>query len=338
MIIPFFIPHAGCPHQCVFCNQKNITGQVSPPKPSSLSETIDTYLKTRTGGAKIQVAFYGGTFTALPLSLQRSYLEAVEPYVLSGRIKSIRMSTRPDCINGNTLDLLKERHVETVELGAQAMDDRVLSLSGRGHTSKDTIHAAALLKERGFKVGLQLMPGLPGDSGDLFAETVKRTIALKPDLVRLYPALVVRDTPLEGLFRAGRFFPLTLEEAVAVCRQALVAFEAAGIEVVRIGLQPTEELEKEGTVIAGPYHPAFRQLVEASLMLDAMETALSGMTFSEPEVRIFVNPRDLSNAAGQKRSNLPALKELFRLARIELQPDEALPRRTIRCEQAGQEK
>src|SRR5574341_202240 len=174
MIIPFFIPHAGCPHQCVFCNQKNITGRYMPPDISLIPQTINDYLRTNAKNQPVHVAFYGGSFTALPPDTQRNYLDSVKPFVHSGQIKSIRLSTRPDCITGEILALLKAYHVGTVELGVQSLSDRVLELSGRGHTAMDTVHAVNLLKEHGFTIGLQLMPGLPGDSAAGFRKTVDK--------------------------------------------------------------------------------------------------------------------------------------------------------------------
>ncbi len=263
MIIPFFIPHSGCPHRCVFCNQKKITGEHDQPVPESIPAKIDDYLKTDKKKNPVQVAFYGGTFTALPLEIQRRYLGAVQPFIEAGKVESIRISTRPDCITTKILSLLIEHRVSTVELGAQSMADSVLVRSGRGHTAADTVRAVGLLRKHAFAIGLQLMPGLPGDSRELFFMTVDSTIAMRPDVVRIYPALVIKDTPLEELYYAGRYDPLSLEEAVKWCKVALEKFEKSGIKVIRMGLHPTEELKKPGTIVTGPYHPSFRQLVQA---------------------------------------------------------------------------
>jgi len=338
MIIPFFIPHAGCPHQCVFCNQKGITGNATTPNPTSVAAAIRSYLNTSSFPGPAQVAFYGGTFTALPRSLQMAYLAAVRSFLDSGEVESIRLSTRPDAIDDDVLGLLKQYHVGTVELGVQSMDDDVLTLSGRGHTAADTVQAVAMLNAHGFSVGLQLMPGLPGDSREIFSDTVEKAIALKPDFVRLYPALVIRDTPLERLYRAGGYRPLTLDEAVSLCRDALPRFRKAGIAVIRIGLQPTEELERSGTIVAGPFHPAFRQLVESSLLLVTM-CSLLPPRLGAGTVTFVVNPADLSSAIGQKRQNIHAIKDRYGLD-AKVMTDPRVPRGAVRtepaCKQAGQ--
>ncbi len=333
MIIPFFIPHAGCPHQCVFCDQRSITGKAGPPAPSSVGSTIRLYLATARSSGRAEVAFYGGSFTALPLELQRAYLEAVTPSIDAGQVAGIRLSTRPDAVSADVLRLLKKHQVSTVELGAQSMDDEVLRCSERGHSAADTVRAVHLLREHGFKVGIQLMPGLPGDSAETFGNTVLRVIDLRPELVRIYPALVIRETPLELLYRAGGYSPLPLDEAVAWCRDALSRFRQAGIEVTRIGLQPTEELERPGTIVAGPYHPALRQLVESSLMLERMRSLL-GLVRRGTDVALSVNPRDLSFAIGQRRKNVHLLQSEFGIASLLFRTDASVPRGQVRSHPA----
>ena len=329
MIIPFFIPHSGCPHQCIFCNQKKITGQHEIPDATRLPQKINGYLRNDRSDNPAQIAFYGGSFTALPLDTQKAFLEAVRPFIRSGRIRSIRLSTRPDCISREVLDLLNEYHVETIELGAQSMDDRVLMLSGRGHTEADTVNAVTLLGEYNITVGLQLMPGLPGDSAHGFLNTVNKTIALKPDFVRLYPTIVIKDTPLEELYHTGRYVPLSFDETVSLCRDALTRFEQKGIKVIRIGLQPTEELRKPGTIVAGPYHPSFRQHVESSIFLDKMRAVLTGKVFLEHKAVILVNPSDISASIGQKRSNVGILKKEFGIHVI-IRSDHNIPKKTVK--------
>jgi len=371
MIIPFFIPHAGCPHQCVFCNQKKITGEQKPPDSASIPTKIETFLNTSAQSSEakavipgltkpapdmirgnpapfknpldsrfrgndehckknVHVAFYGGSFTALPIKHQQSYLDAVQPFILSGRVNGIRLSTRPDCVNREVLSLLREYDVKTIELGAQSMDDRVLTLAGRGHTVADTVNAVGLVKGSGFAVGLQLMPGLPGDSAEGFNETISMVMELAPDFVRLYPVLVIKGTPLETLYREGRYTPLSLDDAVSLCSTALIRFEKAGIDVIRIGLQPTEELERPGTILAGPYHPAFRQLVESNLFLEKMREVLRMRKDESDAAVILVNPRDISAAIGQKRSNVNHLKKQLRLRTVHIVPDAGIPKRTVK--------
>jgi histone acetyltransferase (RNA polymerase elongator complex component) len=318
MIIPFFISHAGCPHQCVFCNQKTISGRSSPVDVSAISRTIDQYRRTNTGSEPIHIAFYGGTFTALPISLQKEYLGAAKQHIDSGQIQSIRLSTRPDCISHDILSLLQEYHVQTIELGVQSMDDSVLARSGRGHMAAHTINAVNLLKEFKFTIGLQLMLGLPSDFPETFINSVESIIRLKPDFVRLYPLLVLIGTPLEELYKKGRYAPLSLNEAVMLCGKALMRFEQAGIDVTRIGLQSTEDLEKPDTILAGPYHPAFGQLVESSLLLEKMRAALRTRKEKGGEAVFAVNPEDISTAVGQRRSNIIKLEKEFGLRSIRL--------------------
>jgi len=333
MIIPFFITHAGCPHQCVFCNQKNITGNNEPPDASSIHLTISRYLEALRDDEVVQVAFYGGSFTALPLAAQTAYLEAVRPFIRSGNIESIRLSTRPDSITADILALLKQYGVATVELGAQSMDDGVLLLSGRGHSAADTVKAVALLREHHFAVGLQLMPGLPGDTPETFQRTLAQVIALKPDFVRIYPALVIKETPLAELYRSGRYTPLSLDDAVQLCHRAVAQFEAAGIEVIRVGLQPTAELERPGTIIAGPWHPAFRQLVESSRFLEKL-CALLHPGEEARRVTIFANPADLSTVIGQKRRNIAAIRDRYGLD-VKVLADSRVPKGSLsRCNAA----
>ena len=327
MIIPFFIPHAGCSHQCVFCDQRSISGRRTAQEPSTIPSLINQYLGTCADGGRTEVAFYGGSFTALPKTLQRSYLDAVRPFLDAGTVESIRLSTRPDAVTPDNLALLKHYGVRTVELGAQSMDDHVLRLSGRGHTSAHTVSACELLREHAFLIGIQLMPGLPGDNAVRFQETITRTIALMPDLVRLYPALVIKDTPLAELHRRGGYEPLSLGDAVDWCRRAMDRLEEAGISVARVGLQSAEELERPGTIVAGPWHPAFRQLVQSSRFLESMRGLLQHSDGQGP-VTFVVHPADLSTAIGQDRCNIRVIRDQFgRDATIITDP--ALPRGVI---------
>ncbi len=267
LVIPFFIPFGGCETICVFCDQRGITGTLGLPAPSEITAQIELYLGTWKGRGRKEVAFYGGTFTAMKESRQADCLGPVEPFLRDGRINGIRVSTRPDCISGEITAFLSDQGVDTVELGVQSMDDRVLTLSGRGHSAADTVRAVETLKRAGLSVGLQFMPGLPGDDAASVMATAREIIALRPDFVRVYPTVVMRHTLLERLFHEGRYRPWSLEEMVALCREISLLFEAAGIRIVRMGLQHTAGLE--GNIVAGPYHPSFRDLVLREISLNA---------------------------------------------------------------------
>jgi histone acetyltransferase (RNA polymerase elongator complex component) len=263
LIIPIFIPFEGCAHQCVFCNQQKITGRASAPSSTEIKKTVETYLSTWRGCGQREAAFYGGSFTALPESVQTGYLESVAGFVTDGRLDGVRVSTRPDCIWEPTPGFLRSRHVRTVELGAQSMIDEILKLSGRGHTERDTVRAVKVLKDGGLKVGLQLMPGLPGDTVETVLESTRTAVSLAPDFIRIYPTLVVKDTPLERMYLTGGYEPWALDRMLEVTVRMLRLFSEAGIPVIRIGLPHSGDFYRD--VVAGPYHPGFGGLVRAAL-------------------------------------------------------------------------
>ena len=344
LIIPFFLMNRGCPHRCIFCNEKLTAGD-HPVRISEavFVETVRAHLasaKQRRGPAEI--AFYGGTFTGMKRAEQSRLLEMAAPFLREGRVAGIRISTRPDGIDAECCDFLRGHGVTTVEVGAQSLDDEVLIRSRRGHTAADTVRALSLLRERGFKPGLHLMAGLPGDSPGRFAETISRTIALRPETVRLHPTLVLRDTPLADAFRKGDYVPLGLAEAVDLGKKALRTLTAAGIPVIRLGLQTTRELEEPGAVLAGPFHPAFRTLVETALFSEMAAalfeaagwgTGLPGIPAETVAGRLSVqfalSPADVSNFCGHRRENIAALKRRFQLDGIRIASDPALPRLTL---------
>ena len=264
LIIPIFIPQQGCPHQCVFCNQSKITGKEKLPDVNEVSNIVRTYLKTWKGSGRKEIAFYGGSFTGLDKNIQEGFLSIAYGFVNDGLIDSIRISTRPDYITDEGLSLLKKYTVETVELGVQSMSDEVLRLSGRGHKAKDTTAAVMLLKKHGFKAGLQIMPGLPGDTRDTILFTAAKAVELQPDFVRIYPTLVIRDTPLEKMYLLGSYNPWSLTEMTDICKKLVSLFKDRRIPIIRLGLQPTEILEKN--ILAGPYHQSFRELVDKGLI------------------------------------------------------------------------
>jgi len=263
LVIPVFIPFGGCHHQCVFCDQQGITGKIALPSLDEVTDTVESYLSTWKGGGEKEIAFYGGSFTALPDDIQAQYLEAAYAFVKSGQVGSIRVSTRPDCVSAAVVERLKRYGVATVELGAQSMSDEVLRASGRGHTAEDTANAVRLIKDNGMKAGVQFMPGLPGDDRESALRTAAEIISLRPDFIRVYPTLVLKNTPLFDLYASKRYAPWTLEEMVELCSAVYALLLEAGVPVVRMGLQPTADLERN--LVAGPYHPSFRQLVEQRL-------------------------------------------------------------------------
>lgn len=313
-IIPIFVPHLGCPNQCVFCDQKRISGSLFPACGDTVRQTLDGV-----SGLGYELAFYGGSFTAIEPERQEELLSAAQPYRASGLITSIRVSTRPDAIDEETLARLRRYGVETIELGAQSMTEEVLRRSGRGHSAADTERAAALIKEAGFRLILQLMTGLPGESRQSSLTSAQRLAALGPDGVRIYPTVILRGTALEQLWQRGEYREHTVEDAVECCADILPLFEAAHIPVIRLGLNPTEELSG-GAVAGGAYHPALGELVKSRIWLRRMREALRGMS-GMVDIIIYVPPASLSQAIGQKRGNVFALMEEFALSSLKICPD-----------------
>lgn len=315
-IIPVFVPHLGCGHDCVFCNQRRISGSEAPATAATVIQAIEQSAALSRSGAKRQLAFYGGSFTAIEASRQEELLSAAAAAIERGEIDSIRLSTRPDAIDGTVLARLRRYGVETVELGAQSMDNTVLRLSGRGHTAEDVAKAAEAVKAAGFRLVLQMMTGLPGDSAEKDVETAKKLIALRPDGVRIYPTVIVRDTALYELWRAGQYREHTVEDAVAVCAQLVPLFEEAGVEIIRLGLNPTDELSA-GAAVAGAYHPALGELVRARVMRQKALRLLQGIGRGST-VTLGVRAEELSQMIGQKRENITAICESLSLAGLKV--------------------
>ena len=327
MIVPLFIPNQGCPHRCIFCRQEKITGQSYRPIDGS---TVRETLERATGspgfmaGRAREIAFYGGTFTNLSIEKITELLEAADPFLKKGHFESIRVSTRPDSMDKNRLELMRHYGVNTVELGVQSMNDRVLELSGRGHSAKDTVKSVHLLKELGFNVGIQLMPGLPGDSEETFRETVKEVVVLGPKMVRLYPALVIRGTGLERLFRDGHYTPLGLEEAVKLCSESCILLESEGIPVIRIGLMSSPALLEEGQIVAGPWHQAFGFLVRSEIRHRQIEANLPKRG-EAGAIRLRVPSREIPLVRGYKNRGIRAIEKKTGAAVRGVLGDDAVP-------------
>ena len=318
-ILPVFVPHLGCPHACVFCNQRRISGALAPATAEDVKNSIAEAAAFLPKGGKRQLAFYGGSFTAIPAEEQEALLSAAKEALDRGEIDAIRLSTRPDAIDAVVLDRLRTYGVETVELGAQSMDDRVLRLSERGHTAADVEKAAELVKSAGFRLILQMMTGLPGATDETDTETARRLIALGPDGVRIYPTVIVRDTALYDMWQAGSYREHTVEDAVRVCAKIVPLFEAAGIPVIRLGLNPTEELSG-GAAAGGAYHPALGELVKSRILLEKAHAMLAG-TAPGSRVVIEVGRGRTSQMAGQHRANIHWLTERFSLASLKIRED-----------------
>jgi len=328
VVVPFFIPHLGCPHRCVFCDQEKISGSRAVlPDTKAIQDKIEAF-RASAPGRQLEVAFYGGSFTALPLDDQLQLLGAVQPHLAGGTVSSLRISTRPDAVDRAAASFLERMGVGTVELGVQSMNDEVLRLAGRGHGSRDSEQALTTLKEAGFRVGVQLMPGLPGDTLERSVASLKRVLQLEPSFLRIYPTVVVEGTELAELYRQGRYQPLLLDQAVAWCKELLKVARRAGVPVVRLGLQPTEELETPGVILSGPFHPAFGQLVESELCFDLMASLLEG-TAPGSEVSFRGAPGRISDLVGQRRRNLERLVERFAVRISTFSEDEALGREVI---------
>ena len=315
-IIPVFVPHLGCPNDCVFCNQRRISGAQEPAGVENVKNAIESAAALPRNGAKRQLAFYGGSFTAIPSCQQEALLGAAKEYLDRGEIDAIRLSTRPDAIDGAVLARLKRYGVETIELGAQSLCDEILRLSGRGHTAADVVNASEQIKAAGFRLILQMMTGLPGDSVERTVYTAKKIIALHPDGVRIYPTVIVRDTALYDLWQAGEYKEHTVADAVEYCAAIVPLFEAAGIPIIRLGLNPTDELSG-GAAAGGAYHPALGELVKSRLMLYKMRGTLNGIPAGS-RVTLGVNKSRVSQAVGQHRENVSRLTAEFGLKELKI--------------------
>lgn len=299
-IIPIFVPHEGCPHNCVFCNQNSITGFCDSVDSQYTENVIKQHLSTMDhSNSIIEVSFYGGTFTAININKQKQLLSVAKRYKDLGKIDFIHLSTRPDYINKIILDNLKDYSVDIIELGVQSLDEDVLKQSGRGHSSEDVYKASKLIKEYNFTLGIQIMLGLPGDTFEKDLKTARDVIKIHPSLCRIYPALVIKNTPMEKMFKKGEYTPYTLNKTIEICKKIYGMFISNDINVMRIGLQPTDEINVGKELIGGPFHPAIRELVEGSICNDMICEALSKIC--SRDVKILVNPRDLSKLYTNKK-------------------------------------
>ncbi|MGW8320273.1 MAG: elongator complex protein 3 [Thermodesulfobacteriota bacterium] len=338
-IAPFFLAHVGCPHRCVFCNQHLIAETASPPSPMEVGEALKALWRSGNlqGGGRRQVAFYGGSFTGMALDRQEAYLDVCRPHVRRGWVDSIRISTRPDRVSERQLAFLAERNVRTVELGVQSLSDRVLHASRRGYTGKEARDAILRVRAMGLESGAQIMVGLPEDTGSESLETVEELAGLKPDFVRIYPLLVLRQTELAQGMRKGAYTPLGLEEAVSLCVRMLERFERVSIPVIRIGLQEQEGMGREGgDVLAGPYHPAFGHLVRSALFLKKVVASLPEKIPGESTVCLRIHPHDRSLLVGDRRQNLGKIQDVLEGREVRIEEDQGMSRGAVECMIRGQ--
>ena len=335
LIVPIFIPHQGCPYQCIYCRQDKITDKErAPASVSYIKETLDTSIKSSRFEfyTTKEVAFYGGTFTNLPKIKMKEMLESVAPYLRQGLFNSIRVSTRPDAIDDDRLQLMRSYGVSIVELGVQSMDDDVLRISKRGHLAGDTIKAFSLLKKHDFKVGVQLMPGLPGDSESIFKNTIEKVIDLGPDMARIYPAIVIKGTELASIYNAGRYSPLTLNKAIMICSEGCITLEDNGIPVIRIGLMSSPSLLRDGEILAGPWHSAFGFLVRSYIHHKKIDSFLPRFG-NLANIGIKAPIREIPLVRGYKNEGIRLMEEKSGAKIIYIKPDDSVAAGWIEVEE-----
>ena len=314
-IIPIFVPHLGCPNDCVFCNQTSISAQTKQVTKEDVKNTIEEHLKYIKDDSIVEVAFFGGSFTGIEEEKQVELLSTAYEYIKSKKVDSIRISTRPDYIDKRTLKRLKKYKVKTIELGVQSANDYILKRAGRGHTFEDVKKASKLIRFYGFNLGHQMMVGLPESTKLDEINTAKQLIKLKPKMVRIYPVLVIKGTELEKEYNEGKYKALTVVQAVETCKELVKMFSKKKIDVIRIGLQPTDTISdpnnKESEVVAGPFHSAFRQLVESGMWYDVIVEKIKKLNAKVKEVEVIVNPQDVNNVVGQRKENVSNLKQVY---------------------------
>lgn len=315
-IIPIFVPHLGCPNSCTFCNQKTISGQSKQVTAKDVRDTIEYYLSNFKDNNKyVEVAFFGGSFTGIEEEVQEELLQAAFEYIKQKKVNSIRISTRPDYINKKILKRLKRYKVKTIELGVQSTNNYILSRCQRGHTFEDVKKASKLIRRKRFILGHQMMVGLPESTKLDEINTTKALIKLKPKIVRIYPVLVIKGTKLEDEYKNSEYIPLTVNQAVERCKEIVAMFNKKNIKVIRLGLQNTNTIDEPGhnesEVVAGPYHPAFRQLVESSMWYDSILDHIKQFNTKVKVVEIRANPININNIIGHKKENIKKLNEIY---------------------------
>ena len=330
-IIPIFLPHAGCPHQCVFCNQTSITGaQRDSVSPEKVERQIHEFLKYKGNDRRpVQAAFYGGNFLGLEKEYFKRLLDVSAKFVKNKEIDAIRFSTRPDTIDHDRIEIIKNYPITAVEIGVQSMDDGVLAMVKRGHSASDTQKAVALLQDRHYQIGLQMMVGLPEEDEAGSLSTAYRIGELEPDFVRIYPTIVLKNSLLARWYENGTYRPWSLERSIAHVKTLYMFFKKKNIPVIRMGLQASEDLDSGAAVLAGPYHPAFGHLVHSEIFLDMATEIMGHKSVSRDTATLKVHPKSISKMRGMKNSNVETLKRRFRLQSLKIVPDSSLPEDTL---------
>ncbi len=339
-IIPVFIPHKGCPNDCVFCNQKAITARTADVSPEDVKNLIERYLPTleNRGLETIEVAFFGGSFTGIPLEEQSAFLAVAKEYKDAGKIHKIHMSTRPDYIDEKILDNLKKYDADIIELGVQSFDPEVLAASNRGHKVDDVYKACELIKSYGFELGIQLMIGLPEDSLEKCIYSANEAVKVGPSIARLYPTIVLNDTELLEMYRRGKYKPMTTDEAVAITKEMYKILDEAGINIIRVGLKSTDLITEGGEIQGHTYHPAFRQLVEGEIAKEQLEEQLRALleeaatpkakempgTATTCTFAFMSNGTSFSNMIGNSRANKIYFEEKYPNLKIRFKTDHSL--------------
>ena len=328
-IIPIFIPHLGCPNDCVFCNQKTITARTRPLQKEDMEDMINRYLNTITGrGIKtIEIAFYGGSFTGIPMEQQKDYLSVAKRYKKKGLIQKIHLSTRPDYIDDSILTNLKEHLVDIIELGVQSFDEEVLRLSNRGHSREAVFASSRMIQDYGFELGLQLMIGLPGDTMEKSIASAREAVKISPSIARLYPTVIIQNTELYRMFQEGKYKPFSMEETIQITKEMYLILTAADINVIRVGLKSTDHISESGD-IAGGYHPAFRQLVESESAKEQLEKQLVLIPSPHTEtfkVECLSNSSCFSNLIGNRKSNQIYFEKKYPHVRFTFRVNSSLP-------------
>ncbi len=339
-IIPIFIPHKGCPNDCVFCNQKAITARTADVSPEDVKNLIERYLPTleNRGLETIEVAFFGGSFTGIPLEEQSAFLAVAKEYKDADKIHKIHMSTRPDYINEEILDNLKKYDADIIELGVQSFDPEVLVASNRGHKVDDIYKACELIKSYGFELGIQLMIGLPEDSLEKCIYSANEAVKIGPSIARLYPTIVLNDTELFEMYRRGEYKPMTTDEAVAITKEMYNILDEAGINIIRVGLKSTDLITEGGEIQGHTYHPAFRQLVEGEIAKEQLEEQLRALLeeAASPKAKEMPNAAtactfafmssgtSFSNMIGNSRANKIYFEEKYPDLKIRFKTDPSL--------------